>query len=115
VTVPTGRSSSNISGFNEGLAFVRINHKAAYIDKTDKIIIALKYDSGGDFNKGVARIIDGDEADTQRLYYIGKPGKSDGNKKPTSTESSRSENVCLQISPFSWLGDFPSAFVLNGG
>jgi len=55
---------------------VRVNNKSAYIDKTGKIIIAPKYDFGYDFNKGVARLVDGDEADTtQRLYYIDKTGK----------------------------------------
>ena len=70
-----GGHSSNFSGFKEGLAVVRVNNKSRYIDKTGKMIIGPKYDYGNDFHSGVARMIDGQEADKQKLYYIDKTGK----------------------------------------
>lgn len=39
------------------------------------MIIAPKYDYGDDFHSCVARMIDGQEANTQKLYYIDKTGK----------------------------------------
>jgi len=44
--------------FSEGLAFVWINGKAAFIDKTGQVVIELKYDVGssGHFHEGLCKI-----------------------------------------------------------
>lgn len=46
-----------------------------YIDKTGKMVISATYDYGSDYHNGLAQVTAGQEARTQKHYYIDKTGK----------------------------------------
>ncbi|EOZ2107593.1 WG repeat-containing protein, partial [Campylobacter coli] len=43
-------------GFSEGLVAVKLNGKWGFIDKSGKIVIESKFDSGGHFSEGLAGV-----------------------------------------------------------
>ena len=55
--------------FSEGLAYVKINDKYGFIDKTGAVVIPAKYDDAGYFNEGRAKVQINDKWD-----YINKKG-----------------------------------------
>lgn len=70
-----GGNSLNYRGFKDGLAAVEVNNKTGYIDKTGKMVIAANYDYGSEFRNGIAEVVTGQDAQTQKRYYIDKTGK----------------------------------------
>lgn len=70
-----GGNSLNYHGFKDGLAAVEVNNKTGYIDRTGKMVIAATYDYGSEFRNGVAQVVTGQEARTQKRYYIDKTGR----------------------------------------
>ena len=70
-----GGNSLNYRGFKDGLAAVEVNNKTGYIDKTGKLVIAASYDYGSEFRNGIAGVVTGLEAKSQKRYYIDKTGK----------------------------------------
>jgi hypothetical protein len=60
----------DVGSFSDGLAWVALNGKYGFIDKTGKEVIPLKYDSAYDFSGGLAVI----ELDEKR-GFIDKTGK----------------------------------------
>lgn len=67
--------NANYRGFKEGLSVEELNKKVGYIDKTGKMIIAPRYDYASEFHSGLASVIIGLEAETQKRYYLDKAGK----------------------------------------
>ena len=70
-----GGNSLNYRGFKDGLAAVEVNNKTGYIDKTGKLVIAASYDYGSEFHNGIAKVVTGRDAQTQKRYYIDKTGR----------------------------------------
>ena len=54
VIVPAKYDS--IGSFNEGMAWVKLNGKYGFIDKTGKEVISLKYDFARAFSEGLAAV-----------------------------------------------------------
>ena len=64
--------------FSEGLAWVEINGKYGFIDKTDTIVIPAKYDYATDFIEGLARVvIDGKYGFIDKTDTVVIPAKHD--------------------------------------
>ena len=42
--------------FSEGLAWVEVNEKYGFIDKSGKVVIPIKYDDAWDFSEGLAKV-----------------------------------------------------------
>ena len=70
-----GGSSVSYRGFKDGLAAVEVNNKTGYIDKTGKMVIPASYDYGSEYRNGIAQVTTGQDAQTQKRYYIDKTGK----------------------------------------
>ena len=72
--LPAG-NSKNYRGFKDGLAAVEVNNKTGYIDKTGKMVIAPSYEYGSEFHHGIAYVVTGQDAQSQKRFYIDKTGK----------------------------------------
>ena len=59
--------------FSEGLAFVELNGKKMFIDKTGKVIREADYRSVGTFVDGIAPAMRG-EVEFMQSFYIDKEG-----------------------------------------
>jgi len=60
-----------VSDFSNGLAIVKLNGKYGYIDTTGKVVIDIKYDKLGYFNRnGLAKV-----ELNKELFYINKKGE----------------------------------------
>lgn len=68
--------NASLRGFKEGLSAEELDHKVGYIDKTGKMVIAPQYDYASAFHSGLAEVVIGSTAATQKRYYIDKTGKT---------------------------------------
>ena len=50
------RGYDYVAGYSEGLAWVEINGKCGFIDKTGRLVIPCKYDEANDFSEGLANV-----------------------------------------------------------
>lgn len=81
--------------YHEGLAVVKLNGKAGYIDEKGKLVIPLKYDFANSFNNGRAKVkLNGTE------FYIDKQGNPINiSKKQSKSRKSFNDdgNVVLEV------------------
>jgi hypothetical protein len=86
----TEQTFEQISGFSEGVSWVKIDGKYEFIDKTGKLVIPARFEWSGDFSEGLAGAGEGGN----RLGYIDRKGK-------------------FIIPPrFEWVGEFKNGFAL---
>ena len=46
----------DVWNFGEGVAYVNVNGKGGFIDKSGKVVVPLKYEDGRSFEEGLAPV-----------------------------------------------------------
>ncbi|MBY0497074.1 MAG: WG repeat-containing protein [Cyanobacteria bacterium] len=79
---------SNIDGFSEGFAAVRLGDKSGFVDEEGRLVIAADYDYAFAFQNGLARV-----AALGKIGYINKSGTFVVNPFPGTTLKAERERI----------------------